>query len=122
MARGAARRGAALAGGGGAACRALRCLGGRVADAARRCRPGGGRAVQSAMRAPAGWSSSTDRSACSKGESEAVVTMVPSPAARSVVVGGNCPCGGRAWNEQNWLRRESEWLTSRFFSSSDDVR
>ena len=35
------------------------------------------------------WSPVVD-SGCARGESEAVVTMVPSPAARGVVVGGEC--------------------------------
>ena len=35
------------------------------------------------------WSPVVD-SGCARGESEAMVTMVPSPAARGVMVGGDC--------------------------------
>ena len=118
MARVAAWRGARARGGtGGRRLPRAPMPGGRVADAARRCSAGGGRTVQSAMRAPAGWSSSTDRSACSRGDSEAVVTMVPSPAARSVVVGGNCPCGGRACSERGMNKSGCEERPNRLYEN-----
>ena len=46
--------------------------------------------LERALCPPAGKRSPAVDSGCARGESEAVVTMVPSPAARGVVVGGNC--------------------------------
>ena len=46
--------------------------------------------LERALCPPAGKRSPAVDSGCAKGESEAMVTMVPSPAARGVVVGGHC--------------------------------
>ena len=43
-----------------------------------------------------------------RGESEAVVTMMPSPAARGVVVGGNWPCYGHVEAGRGKLEVASE--------------
>ena len=56
--------------------------------------------LERALCPPAGKRSPAVDSSCAKGKSEAVVTMVPSPAARGVVVGGNCAIWRAVWTQR----------------------